>query len=77
MCHFLGLHPDTEAVRIAQQLHIAYSLNTFDLRDDVNIQIVGQKVLVVASVRTDEAVDLQVTVLSFHGAYTDGRYFGR
>ena len=47
LSHQLGFHPDTQRVRAAQQRHVAYAFHTLDLRDDVDVQIIGDEVNVV------------------------------
>ena len=76
MGHLFRFHPDTHTVSITHQLYVSYSLNTFDLGNDIDVEIVGQKCFIVTCVRADEAIDLQEAVLAFHGANTYGRNFG-
>ena len=74
--HSFGVQPDTHTVGIAQLHHIAYAFDTFDTWDNVDVEVVSEKCLVITSIGADKCVDLQETGLSLLGADTDTGYFG-
>ena len=71
MGHPLRFHPDTHTVCITQLQHVAHTLNTFDLRNHVYIQIIGQECLIISFIGTDQRVDLEETGLSLCCTDTD------
>ena len=77
LCHFLRFHPNTHTIRITQELYISYSLNTFYLWNYIYIQIIGQKTFIITFIRTDKAINLQITILTFCRTDTNCRYFCR
>ena len=68
---------DTHTIRITQLHDVSYSLNTFYLGNNIDVQVIGQESLVITAISADQSTDLQETGLALHRAYTDFRNFGR
>ena len=69
LSHDVGLHPDAERIGAAKQHDVAHAFQSLQLRDDVDVEIVGDEVLVVLSVDAGEGINLQeggLSLLSLH-----------
>ena len=75
--HHVGLEPDAHAVRVAHLHHVAHALDTLDLRDDVDVKVIREEMLVILPVRTRQGVDLEEARLSLLCAHADARHLGR
>ena len=74
--HQFRFQPDTHTIGIAQLHDVAHAFYTFDLRNHINVQIIGKECLVIITIRTDKRVDLQETGLTLLGSHTDLGHFG-
>ena len=70
LSHHIGLQPDTQGIRITQALYITHTSDTHQARLDVDINIVGDEVLVILVVGTSHSEDTQNIVLSLLHLYT-------
>ena len=74
--HTLRFEPDTHTVGIAQGHHVTHTVHTLQLRNHVDVEVVGQEGLVVGVVAAHQGVDLQKARLALHGGHTDSGHLG-
>ena len=74
--HHVGFHPDAHRIGAAQLHDVAHALQALHLRDDVDVEVVRDEVLVVLSVGAGQGVDLQEGRLALHGLYAHSRDLG-
>ena len=73
--HHIGFHPDTERIGATQFHHVAHASHTLHLWNDVDVEVVGDEVLVVLAVGAAKGVNLEEGSLSFGGGHTNLGYF--
>ena len=77
LLHHVGFQPDAHGVGLQTgRLHVADTLNTLDGRDDVDVVIVGQELVVVATV-TGQREHQHLRGLTLLHGDTDARHLGR
>ena len=78
VCHGCRIEPDTHTVLVGKEYHATYSLDTLQLRFEVNLGVVGQELVVVTALRSGMKVDyLNHTVLTLDDRHSDTGHFGR
>ena len=75
--HPFRFQPDTHTVCISQFHYISYSLYAFDLRQYIDVQIIGKERLIITPVVADQSTNLEEAGLTLLRAYTDFGYLGR
>ena len=74
--HYLRFQPDTHGVGFhTWRRHIADALDTFQGRDDVDIGVVGEELVIIASVFGSEGIHDDLRCLPFHDLHTGSRHF--
>ena len=77
LLHHVGLQPDTHRVGLqTRRLHVTNTLNTLDGRDDVDVVVVRQELVVVATVR-GQREHQHLRRLALRHRHTDARHLGR
>ena len=71
LCHYLWLHPDSQRIGTAKFHHVSYTLHALDLWNDVDVEVVGDEILVIPAILRAQCVNLQERCLSLCGAHTD------
>ena len=74
LSHQFRLHPDAQRVCAAQQHHVAHAFHTLNLRDDIDVEVVRDEVLVVLAVLAAQRVNLQEGGLPLDGGDADSRH---
>ena len=74
--HQLRFHPDAQRVCAAKQHDVAHALYALDLRNDVDVEVVRDEVLVVLAVLAAQRVNLQERRLALHGLHTNPCHIG-
>ena len=77
LLHHVGFQPDAHRVGLQTgALYVAHTLNTLDGRNNVDVVVVGQELIVVATVGGQREHE-HLRGLTLHDRHTDARYFGR
>ena len=77
LLHHVGLQPDAHGVGLhTWRLHVAHTLNTLDGRNDIDIVIVGEELVVVASV-AGEGEHHHLRGLALHDRHTNLSHLSR
>ena len=63
LSHLLRVHPDAHAIDIAHQLDVAHTINALQARLHVDVEIVGDKGIIVAVVGTFQSNDSEHALL--------------
>ena len=72
--HHVRPQPNTHTVVGAEQRHFAHTRDTLQLRDDVNLQVVVQELVVIAVIGAPQGDGFQHRLLLLVGDDTDARY---
>ena len=77
LLHHIRLQPDTHGVGLhTRALHITHTLNTLQSRNDIDVGIVRQELVIVTTVR-GQGIHDHLRRLTFHHRHTHTRYLGR
>ena len=78
LLHHIGLQPYTHGVCFQTWAHhVAHTFDTLQGRNDVDVGIVGEELVVVLSVLGGQRVHDNLRSLSLHHCHADARYLGR
>ena len=75
--HYVGFEPDTHRIVAPHDVDLADARDTLQLGLHIDAQVIGQKSLVIGSVRAVEGEHLQGTALTFHRLDPDFGHLGR
>ena len=77
LLHHVGLQPDTHRISLyTRALHVAHTLDTLDGWDNINIAVVGEELVVIASVG-GQGEHHHLRRLALHDRDTDTCHLGR
>ena len=77
LCHHVGLQPEAHGVVGTQHHQFTYTLKTEDFRFQVDVEVVGQKTLIIRVVGAMQAEHLQHGGLTLYGGHTHLLHLGR
>ena len=76
LSHLLRVHPDAHAIDIAHQLDVAHTINALQARLHVDVEIVGDKGIIVAVVGTLQGDDAQHALFFLLHLHTNVQHLG-
>ena len=75
LLHHIGLQPHTHGVGFhTRRLHIADTLHTFQRRNDVDVSIVGDELVIVAAIGRHQCIHENLRVLTLLYLHTNLSY---